>query len=322
MAKPEGGVGPIAVEEVLLRLVGRAIGRQQAEQFQHALQPFQFGVATPGGCEAVVHWVRAHLDVHPDHVLLQTDVENVFNCIHRSTIFSELRERMPQLVRFFRATYGFESRLVYVRETRPVMIPSATEVRRGDALSMSFFALGSAPVLRETASMVQEVFPTAVADDCTLLWPPVPARPAFDVYASGMERIGCAVRMGKCAMWGLSGLPADLDLPEEIERPEEGVVVLGVPIGSEAFTTAAVKAKLEIHVQHLDTLSQLQNSQVALPMLTRCYVRRPSYLARTVAPLPAEIKLFRAFNERMLQAFASILGHPSFSSPEHSLAQT
>jgi hypothetical protein len=47
---------------------------------------------------------------------------------------------------------------------------------------------------------------------------------------------------------------------------------VGVPIGSEAFTTAAVRAKLEIHVQHLDTLPQLQDSQVALPMLTRCYV--------------------------------------------------
>jgi hypothetical protein len=279
MAKPEGGVRPIAVGEVLLKLVGRAIGRQLREQFQQALQPFQFGVATPGGCEAVVHGVRAHLDVHPDHVLLQTDVENAFNCIHRSAIFSELRERMPQLVPFFRATYGFEGMLVYVREAGPVLIPSATGVRQGDALSMPFFALGSAPVLRETASMVQEVFPAAVADDCTLLGPPVPARAAFDMYAGGVVRIGCAVRMGKCAIWGPSGLPADFDLPEEMERPEEGMVVLGVPIGSEAFTTAAVKAKLEIHVQHLDTLFQLQDSQVALPMLTRCYVQRPSYLS-------------------------------------------
>jgi hypothetical protein len=41
-----------------------------------------------------------------------------------------------------------------------------------------------------------------------------------------------------------------------------------------------------------------------------------------VAPLPAEIELFRAFDERMLQAFASILGYLSFSSPEHSLAQS
>jgi hypothetical protein len=263
MAKPERGVRPIAVGEVLLRLVGRAIGRQLREQFQQSLQPFQFGVATPGGCEAVVHGVRAHLDVHPDHVLLQTDVENAFNCIHRTAIFSELRERMPQLVPFFRATYGFEGRLVYVREAGPVIVPSATGVHQGDALSMPFFALGSAPVLREMASMVPEVL-AAVADDCTLLGPPVPTRAAIDVYSSEMERIGCAVRMGKCAMWGPSGLPADLDLPEEMERPEEEVVVLEVPIGSEAFTIAAVRAKLEIHVQHLDTLPQLQDSQVAL----------------------------------------------------------
>jgi hypothetical protein len=66
--------------------------------------------------------------------------------------------------------------------------------------------------------------------------------------------------MGKCAIWGSSGLPADLDLPEEMARPEEGVVFLGVPIGSKACTAAAVRAKLGIHVQHLDTLSQLQDS--------------------------------------------------------------
>jgi hypothetical protein len=101
MAKPEGGVRSIAVGKVLLRLVGRAIGRQQREQFQQALQPFQFGVATPGGCKAVVHGIRAHLDVFQNHVPgLQTDVENEFNFIYRSAIFSELRERMPQFGSF------------------------------------------------------------------------------------------------------------------------------------------------------------------------------------------------------------------------------
>jgi hypothetical protein len=135
---------------VLLRFVGRAIRETAAGAVSAGtVQPFQFGVATPGRCETVAHGVRAHLDVHLDHVLLQTDVKNAFNCIHRSAIFSELRERMPQLVSFFRATYGFEGRLVYVREAGPVMIPSATGVRQRDALSMPFFALESAPVERD-----------------------------------------------------------------------------------------------------------------------------------------------------------------------------
>jgi hypothetical protein len=118
----------------------------------------------------------------------------------------------------------------------------------------------------------------------------VPARAAlFDVYASGIEQIGCTVRMGKCAIRGPSGLPKDLDLPEEMKRPEKGVVGLGVPMEQGLHYNSAGRAKFEIHVQHLDTLSQL------LPMLMRCYGQRPSHLAHTVAPLPAEIGLFRAF---------------------------
>jgi hypothetical protein len=95
---------------------------------------------------------------------------------------------------------------------------------------MPFFALGSAPVLGETASMVLEVFPAAMADGCTLLGPPVLAKAAFDTcmrvgWSRGLDG-NWRVWMGKCAMWGSSGLSADLDLPEEMERTEEKVVVL------------------------------------------------------------------------------------------------
>jgi hypothetical protein len=69
-----------------------------------------------------------------------------------------------------------------------------------------------------------------------------------------MERIGCAVRIGKCAMWGSSGLPADLDLPEEMERPEEGVVVLRVSIGSKALIIILEQPRGESKFQNLRSM--------------------------------------------------------------------
>ena len=73
-----GGVRPIAVGESLLRLTGRALARQYRAEFQRVLEPFQFGVATPGGCEAVVHGIRAYLELHPDHIAIQ-----VYGCGER-----------------------------------------------------------------------------------------------------------------------------------------------------------------------------------------------------------------------------------------------
>ncbi len=40
-----------------------------------------------GGCETMVHGVRAMLDLHPKWVILQVDVWNPFNLIFRTTIF-------------------------------------------------------------------------------------------------------------------------------------------------------------------------------------------------------------------------------------------
>ncbi len=314
-----GGVRPIAVGQTLLRLSGRWLARQFREEFQTILAPFQFGVATRGGCEAVVHGVRAYLELHPGHVAVQTDVENAFNRVYRSAIFEELRDRMPHLLPFVRATYGFDGQLVYRRARGPVFLSSAAGVRQGDPLSMPLFALAAARVLRGTAEMVPRVLPVAVADDVTLLGPPAEAAAAFEVLSTGLEEIGCPIRLGKCAVWGPSGVPDDLGLPAEVRRPAEGSEILGAPVGSEAFV---ISARLEIHVQHLDTLPQLRDSQVTLPMLTRCIAQRSSYLARVVAPTPAVLESFRSQDGRLMGGFAGIVEYPALLEPSQTLARS
>ena len=65
MAKPidgqPDGVRPLAVGEVLHRLVARAVGLQLRDRFQQHFAPLQYGVATPGGCEAIVAGIRAYI---------------------------------------------------------------------------------------------------------------------------------------------------------------------------------------------------------------------------------------------------------------------
>jgi len=57
---------------------------------QHIFHRTQFGVATKGGCETIIHAIRCTLDLHPDRVVFQLDMANAFNPLLRGVIFQEL----------------------------------------------------------------------------------------------------------------------------------------------------------------------------------------------------------------------------------------
>jgi hypothetical protein len=47
----------------------------------------QFGVAMVGRCETMVHGVKAMLNLHPEWVVLQMDIQNMFYLVSPTTIF-------------------------------------------------------------------------------------------------------------------------------------------------------------------------------------------------------------------------------------------
>jgi hypothetical protein len=105
MAKPidsqPDGVRPLAVGEVLHRLVARAVGLQLRDRFQRHFASLQYGVATPpGGCETIVADIRAYIEQEPQSLVLQVDLANAFNEVDRVAMFEELRDHFPELVPF------------------------------------------------------------------------------------------------------------------------------------------------------------------------------------------------------------------------------
>ena len=104
LGKPDGGVRPIAVGEVWLRLLGRIVAKKKAHVGQD-LAPLQYGVGFKGGAEVIIHacgmfakWVRARADgfsaadEDPDDPLcmVAVDLTNAFNSIRRGTRLSTI----------------------------------------------------------------------------------------------------------------------------------------------------------------------------------------------------------------------------------------
>jgi hypothetical protein len=82
------------------------VGLQYRERFSKFFSSLQYGVATPGGCEAVVAGIRACLDLEPETLVLQVDLANAFNEFDRVAMFDELRSHFPELLPFYRCFYA------------------------------------------------------------------------------------------------------------------------------------------------------------------------------------------------------------------------
>ncbi len=79
LEKQFGGICLITINVVTYHLVAHILAIQFSDILTYHFNPHQFGVATYGGCEIMVHDVQAMLDLHPHWVVLQVDVRNAFN---------------------------------------------------------------------------------------------------------------------------------------------------------------------------------------------------------------------------------------------------
>jgi hypothetical protein len=111
------GVRPLAVGEVLHRLVARAVGLQLWDRFQQHFAPLQYGVATPGGCEAIVAGIRAYIEQEPQSLVLQVDLADAFNEVDCVVMFEELWDHFPKLVPFVCYFYAEPTRLLLRRDS-------------------------------------------------------------------------------------------------------------------------------------------------------------------------------------------------------------
>jgi hypothetical protein len=66
----------------------------------------QFGVATKGGCEAIIHSIKCALNLHPNWVVLQLDMVNTFNLMSKGSY-------LKNFVQHVGASYNSSSLLVH-----------------------------------------------------------------------------------------------------------------------------------------------------------------------------------------------------------------
>ena len=173
-----------------------------------------------------------------------------------------LLAKMSALIPFVRMFCGVESTLFNDAEGRGHAVSQAEGGEQGDPLMPGLYSIGVHPALQEVHSRLQpgeELY--AFLDDTYVVSLPDRTAPALDLL--GSSRANVDLHLGKTTRaWNAAGeappglnarVPAgpsdppvwvrDWALPAE----SQGLVVLGTPMGSDAFIQATLRAKLDDH---------------------------------------------------------------------------
>ncbi|CAI7814212.1 unnamed protein product [Closterium sp. NIES-54] len=180
-------------------------------------------------------------------------------------------------------------------------LKSAREVRQGDPLGPLLFAASIHPCLVDTAAAHPQVVLLAYADDITLLGDATACTAAFVHLTSALAALGLVHNPGKCAAWSAAAIDPS-SVPPGISISEEGLQILGSPVGTPRGCAGAVRERLAAAAAPLPLLAQM-DPQLSLLLLTRCVSRRASFLARTT-PLEALPEAeWSAWGEQLLHTF-------------------
>ena len=147
LAKPDGGVRPIAVGELFYRLIMKCVMRKYF--YRSSLHPFQLGVGSKGGVEPIVYAVDmfTQADTSAFSHVISLDFSNAFNTIKRSTVAASVRKHLRALYRPCKWAYGQPTPLVVSDGESIVTLKSSQGVRQGDPLGPLLFSLGIKDIL-------------------------------------------------------------------------------------------------------------------------------------------------------------------------------
>lgn len=338
---PDGPVRPIACGESLRRLCGRIVSTQMAPRFssyfarppegEERITPVQLGVAVPGGSDIMVHTLQSAMELHPEWAFASVDIKNAFNSVSRSVMADRVLLLFPELWSFIDVCYGRAPHLSFgVRDEEGVerrrTISSAEGTQQGDPLGPFLFSLVFHVVLERLVREHPDIRGVdAYFDDGWLYGPPDVVCAALRwLFREIPALIGAEVRMDKCRVFSPAG---DLSMfPEEVEGARDtllGVVVLGVPVGTDQYVTDQLREIVAGHTDcvlrraerrdtgaeplagAMERLTRLSDPQVACALLGHCAHPRVAHLLRGVKPaLARHVSVMPRFHDAIVSVLA------------------
>ena len=306
------GHRPVAVGNILRRLTSKGISYAVAGRASQLLRPQQFGVGVRGGCEGIVHATRATLEdqevPQEEKYVLQVDLDNGFNLIDREAMFILVRRHFPDIAPWVEASYGVEAVLNFGEGS----IKSTTGCAQGCPLSSLLFSLTLHSVvmqLEEIPGLRQNAW---FLDDGHLVGTREALGEAVDILRAEGPLIGAHMSVSKTVVYCPHHDRHDTDpLNRGIRRADnEGIKVLGAPVGSEEYEERILEERLITVRDLLSKLHLLDDPHMEYVLLRSCFAfPKFAYAIRTV-DCTKHTYILEQFDRAVKDALEGSLGPP------------
>jgi len=277
----------------------------------------------------------------PDWVVLQADLRNAFNSVHRAAFIKAVEEHLPVLSPWVRWTYDTRAELLVNSPEGPITVLSEEGCQQGDPLGPLLFCLAIHAVILSISEEVPGLDLNAwYFDDGTLGGPTKEVAQALELFVPRAAAIGLQFNFSKSVLhWPArtgkanasptpsgSGMahptggreegdittlsPTHDPFNSSLVRSLEGIVTLGAPMGSEAFMAKKLGERLKKAEEALRRLPLLDDPQVAFQLLRSCAgFCRVVYLSRALSCTTME-STAEAFDRGTISTLEAILGVP------------
>ena len=281
LKKKDKGIRPIAVGEVMRRLVGKLwLG---SSKIKEKYEPFlkdvgQLGVRVKNGADRIImalrHWTNKPENLR--HIVLKIDFSNAFNSVSRKAVAEAISKCCPALLPWFEFCYAEPAFLFCQNQKLP--FGSWQGVQQGDPLGPLFFALAIAHICQK----IKEECPSALSlwylDDGVMAGTVEEVLNAWHCIENLCGEVGLSLNISKCELW--THTPAEVDLsgfPAEMRRlAPEGFDLLGVPIGTKEFCETSTRRRVAKIRSFLSKLHVIDDPQAELA-LVRCCLGYPRF---------------------------------------------
>ena len=294
LGKPNGRVRALVIGNVFRRLVARALAKHFAEALQAACMPYQFGLSTRAGTEALDKLLQVATECNPRTTVLSVDAVGAFDDVSRQAMLEGLRSRpqLAPLLPFARqfsaaksATSGSTTLALSTRSCKPRVESKATHscLRFIQWPNTPPFTLSRPHCSQAKGCLRSWTIPTSSAR--------LSASPPYGALADALwDHALVQLNQRKTRVWnGGGGTPEPRALQPDpsfatdvwvgvwtLPADRQGLVVLGAPLGTEAFVQRQLPHRFrsqDVLLEHIRDLQSAWLTRMLPPHCTADYSR-------------------------------------------------
>ena len=218
------------------------------------------GVAVRGGLESLIHTTRqiveeiqAQEEEGDDMMILRVDLVNAFNMVDRDEAFKEVAEHFPEMLSWVLSCYKNQAVLMF----GSVVIYSESGFHQGDPLASLLFSLTLMPIIRIIVQRLPNICVNGwYLDDGGIIGRREELQEVVDIILEHGPTKGLIISTSanssnpKSTVWCPNAARADQLGSDPLGRgiplvTDEGIVLLGSPIGSVEYERRMIKDRMD-----------------------------------------------------------------------------